>query len=144
MVSNAIPAEELSVTDTQESEIIGVKPTLPDQPLILYNCYAPPNKALMLDAMDIPMTADCILVGDFNSRSPSWGYKDLDTKGEELEDWQIYNTLHLLIDQMTPQLSALEHGRQLTQTWPLLQATSAGVPKGRFWNNWQPVTTSQS
>ena len=96
MVSNAIPAEELSVTDTQESEIIGVKPTLPDQPLILYNCYSPPNKALMLDAMDIPMTADCIVVGDFNSRSPSWGYKDLDTKGEELEDWQIYNTLHLL------------------------------------------------
>ena len=84
------------MTDTQESEIIGVKLTLPDQPLILYNCYAPPNKALMLDAMDIPTTADCIVVGDFNSFSPSWGYKDLDTKGEELEDWQIYNTLHLL------------------------------------------------
>ena len=43
-----------------------------------------------------PTTADCIVVGDFNSHSPSWGYKDLDTKGEELEDWQIYNTLHLL------------------------------------------------
>ena len=87
LVSNAIPAEELSMTNTQESEIIGVKLTLPDQPLILYNCYVPPNKALMLDAMDIPTTADCIVVGDFHSHSPSWGYKDLDTKGEQLEDW---------------------------------------------------------
>ena len=62
MVPNAIPAEELSVIDTQESEIIGVKLTLPYQVLILYKCYAPLNKALMLDAMDIPTTADCIVV----------------------------------------------------------------------------------
>ena len=73
LVLNAIPAEKLSMTDTQESEIIGVKLTLPYQLLILYNCYVPPNKALMLDAMDIPTTADCIVVGDFNSHSPSWG-----------------------------------------------------------------------
>ena len=87
LVSNAIPAEELSMTDTQESEIIGVKLTLLNQPLILYNCYAPPNKALILGAMDIPTTADCIVVGGFNSHFRSWGYKNLDTKGEELEDW---------------------------------------------------------
>ncbi|GFS06027.1 hypothetical protein ElyMa_001214200 [Elysia marginata] len=37
-----------------------------------------------------------IVVGDFNSHSPSWGYKDLDSKGEKVEDWAIDNQLVLL------------------------------------------------
>jgi ribonuclease HI len=37
-----------------------------------------------------------IIVGDFNSHSPSWGYKELDKRGEELEQWQDENKLILL------------------------------------------------
>ncbi|GFO31993.1 hypothetical protein PoB_005849800 [Plakobranchus ocellatus] len=40
----------------------------------------------------------CIIVGDFNSYSLNWGYEDLDTRGEEVEEWQVINNLQLLID----------------------------------------------
>jgi len=83
------------VQDTGESEIIGVELKLPDRMITIYNCYAPPDKALMLHMMDIP-AEDCLVLGDFNSHSPSWGYRDLDAKGEEIEDWQAFTKLHLL------------------------------------------------
>ena len=35
-------------------------------------------------------------MGDFNSHSPSWGYPDLDSKGEEVEDWIITNQMVLI------------------------------------------------
>jgi hypothetical protein len=37
-----------------------------------------------------------IIMGDFNSHSPSWGYSDLDNKGEEVENWIISNRLVLI------------------------------------------------
>ena len=33
---------------------------------------------------------------NFNSHSPSWGYEELDTRGEEVEDWMIGNRLVLI------------------------------------------------
>jgi len=95
LVTNKIPAQEIKVQDTGESEIVGVQLKLPDRTLVVYNCYAPPDKALMLQVAEIP-EEDCVVLGDFNSHSPSWGYRDLDAKGEELEDWQTFNKLHLL------------------------------------------------
>ena len=35
-------------------------------------------------------------MGDFNSHSPSWGYPDLGSKGEEVEDWIIINQMVLI------------------------------------------------
>ena len=35
-------------------------------------------------------------MGDFNSHSPSWGYPDLDSKGEKVEDWIITNQMVLI------------------------------------------------
>ena len=35
-------------------------------------------------------------LGDFNSHSPSWGYPELDLRGEEIENWQIENRPLLL------------------------------------------------
>ena len=35
-------------------------------------------------------------MGDFNSHSPSWGYEDLDNKGEEVESWAIDQQLILI------------------------------------------------
>merc|ERR1712237_258356 len=93
--TNKIPAQEIKVQDTGESEIVGVQLKLPERTLVVYNCYAPPDKALMLQVAEIP-EEDCVVLGDFNSHSPSWGYRDLDAKGEELEDWQAFYKLHLL------------------------------------------------
>ena len=59
-----------------------------------YN-VCPPGKQLNLDKMAIPPEG-CIVLGDFNSHSPSWGYPDLDLRGEEIENWQIENRLLLL------------------------------------------------
>ncbi|KAK3802135.1 hypothetical protein RRG08_050021 [Elysia crispata] len=39
---------------------------------------------------------NCVVLGDFNSRSTSWGYDDTDTRGDEVEDWQIDNNMILL------------------------------------------------
>ena len=50
------------------------------------------------------MTKDkhCIVVGDFNSHSPSWGYPEQDARGEEVEDWQTDMNLLLLNDPDDP------------------------------------------
>ena len=63
--------------------------------ITLFNCYCPPGKQQNLDKMAIPPER-CIVLGDFNSHSPSWGYPDLDLRGEEIENWQIENRLLLL------------------------------------------------
>ena len=43
-----------------------------------------------------PPQENFLIVGDLNSHSPSWGYKDLDQKGEDLEDWMTENSLVLI------------------------------------------------
>uniref|UniRef100_A0A0B7BAW1 Endonuclease/exonuclease/phosphatase domain-containing protein n=1 Tax=Arion vulgaris TaxID=1028688 RepID=A0A0B7BAW1_9EUPU len=48
----------------------------------------PPNKFIHLNNIQ-PNTENWIIVGDFNSHSPSWGYSDLNIKGEEVEDFII-------------------------------------------------------
>ena len=35
-------------------------------------------------------------MGDSNSHSPSWGYDDLDHKGDEVEDWIITHNMVLI------------------------------------------------
>ena len=37
-----------------------------------------------------------IVIGDFNSHSPSWGYPEQDARGEEVEDWQTCSNLLLI------------------------------------------------
>ena len=68
---------------------------LANQELLIYNIYSPPDKQLQLHDIK-PTNSDWIIVGDFNSHSPSWGYADLDAKGEELEHWMITNQLVLI------------------------------------------------
>ncbi|GFR91032.1 RNA-directed DNA polymerase from mobile element jockey-like [Elysia marginata] len=38
------------------------------------------------------------ILGDFNSHSQSWGYDEMDHRGEEVENWQIDQNLQLLND----------------------------------------------
>ena len=95
LVRNSIPAHETQRSeDTQlETEFLGVR--LAQQNLVIYNLYSPPDKPIELHNL-ILSEENWIVVGDFNSHSPSWGYKDLDNKGEEVENWIISNQLILL------------------------------------------------
>ena len=95
LVSNKIPAQEITIQTGEESEIIGITAHLQNKKVIIYKCYAPPDKQLGLHNIEVPET-NCLVLGDFNGHSPSWGYNDLETKGEEIEDWQIINNLQLL------------------------------------------------
>ena len=51
--------------------------------------------------MEIP-DSKCLVVGDFNSHSEAWGYKESDQRGDEVEDWQIDNRMLLLNDPQDP------------------------------------------
>ena len=90
LVKNTIPSVETQKSDRAdlETEFLGVKLLLTDKELLIYNMYSPPDKQLQLNDIK-PTNTDWILVGDLNSHSPSWGYDDLDLKGEELENWMI-------------------------------------------------------
>lgn len=50
---------------------------------------------MSLDSIDVP-DSSFIAVGDFNSHSQSWGYGQLDSRGEQVEDWQDEHRLTLL------------------------------------------------
>jgi endonuclease/exonuclease/phosphatase family metal-dependent hydrolase len=39
-----------------------------------------------------------VLVGDFNSHHPDWGYQDTDLEGDQLQSWASCNDYHLIHD----------------------------------------------
>ncbi|GFO13263.1 LOW QUALITY PROTEIN: hypothetical protein PoB_003976800 [Plakobranchus ocellatus] len=88
---------------SDEAELLGTVIHFPDSKLTICNYYAPPDKELRGggggggDSIKVPQE-DSIIVGDFNSHSLKWGYEDLYTRGEEVEEWQVINNLQLLID----------------------------------------------
>ena len=95
LVRNSLSSVETGRSGNSDTESITVKIVLPDKHLNVCNIYSPPDKQIRLPSL--PDHQDnWIAVGDFNSHSPSWGYKDLNVKGEEVEDWMIVNRLVLL------------------------------------------------
>ena len=58
---------------------MGVELTLPSGNLKLYNIYSPPEKSLELDSLNCEKE-NWMIIGDFNSHSPSWGYPTIDDK----------------------------------------------------------------
>ena len=63
----------------------------------LVNYYCPADKNLSLDTIQVKDT-NFLIVRDFNSRSQSWGYDSIDTRGENIEDWQDKNKRILVND----------------------------------------------
>nr|KAG5705581.1 hypothetical protein BaRGS_034779 [Batillaria attramentaria] len=57
--------------------------------------HSPPDKQIQLDSITVDAHS-WIATRDFNSHSPSWGYRDLNKKGEDLENWTISNQLILI------------------------------------------------
>ena len=79
-------------SEDADTEVLGIKLLLEGNPLSINNLYFPPPKTLSLHNIK-PDREIWIIVDDFNSHSPSWGYPDLDSKGEEVEDGIITNQM---------------------------------------------------
>ena len=95
LVKTSIPSTEVQRSEKADTEYITVKLILPDRNLTICNLYSPPNKAINLQILQ-PNSEDWMIVGDFNSHSPSWGYPSINTKGEEVEHWIVSNRLVLI------------------------------------------------
>ena len=74
----------------EDKEVLGIKLMFESNPLSIYNLYSPPPNMLQ------PEGEKWIIMGDFSSHSPSWGYRHLDHKGDEVEDWIITNQIALI------------------------------------------------
>merc|ERR1719239_1002338 len=79
----------------------GIKFTIDGKEITLFNVYSPQDKQLSLNLMTIP-SENCLVIGDFNSHSTSWGYQENDNRGNEVEDWQLDNNLILINDPEDP------------------------------------------
>ena len=101
LVKNNILASPFKIETNSEAEIHGVKFNIQNQEITVYNFYCPDNRDLCLHKLDTP-SEHCIIIGDFNSHSTSWGYQETDTRGEVVEDWQIDSRLVLLNDAEDP------------------------------------------
>ena len=99
--NNIAVLEDYKVDTNQQSEINGVKIKIEEKEMRIYNVYSPQDKQLCLQTLDIT-GEDCLVIGDLNSHSTSWGYEENDRRGDEVEDWQIETDLLLLNDPEDP------------------------------------------
>ena len=95
LVRNCLPSVETHRSNSNaETETIIVSVILPDKVLTVLNIYSPSNR-ISLPTLE-PDQDNFLALGDFNSHSPSWGYRNLDAKGEEVEQWMTENQLVLI------------------------------------------------
>ena len=99
LVKNDIAANEVETDENIEMQ--GIKFAKTKLQYTLFNCYCPPTEPLKLETIAL-QDEKCIVVGDFNSHSPSWGYQNLDARGEEVENWITENKLQLIYDEESP------------------------------------------
>ena len=85
------------------------------------NCYSPPDKDLNLHTLQLK-DSGLLLVGDFNGHSPSWGYTELNNRGEQIEDWMIENNL-ILINKPNDMPTYLSRSWKTTSTPDIAIAT---------------------
>ncbi|XP_052268657.1 uncharacterized protein LOC127870037 [Dreissena polymorpha] len=94
LVRNNINAVQTKThMDDSEFQVLSLRKN--DFNLKRVNLYSPNDEALSLDSIPTE-ESNFIVVGDFNSHSQSWGYDDMDRRGEEVEEWQDDNKLNLI------------------------------------------------
>ena len=96
LVRNNIPASELQ-RGTGEAEFLQLKISTKNRTINLVNYYCPDDKNLSLDSLEVS-TENFLITGDFNCRSQSWGYENIDKRGEDVEEWQDEHSLILVND----------------------------------------------
>jgi len=63
----------------------------------IVNVYKPPSERW--DSSSIPsLPHPTVLVGDFNSHHPDWGYQEPNMDGDQLQNWTSCNDYHLIHD----------------------------------------------
>ena len=97
LVRNNIPTTEIQTSGQADldTEYLGVKLVLAGTPVTVFNICSPPDKQIQLYNIKVEPQS-WIITGDFNSHSPSWGYGQLNSKGEEVENWITENRLMLI------------------------------------------------
>ena len=85
----------MAQTADGEFEYITIKVFLQGEELLITNCYS--SSATKLNLHSIELSAEKhLIIGDFNSHSPAWGYDSTDARGEDVQDWMMDNQLVLI------------------------------------------------
>ena len=77
------------------SEYLAIRVVLQGREITVINYYCPPDKDLQLHTLPL-VNHKLLITGDFNGHSLSCGYADLNSRGEQIEDWLIENSLILI------------------------------------------------
>nr|KAG5709634.1 hypothetical protein BaRGS_001684 [Batillaria attramentaria] len=94
LIRNKIPAIEIG-RSSGDCEFLAIKIVLREREFTIINFYSPNDRELQLNTL--PLTdQNLMILGDFNAHSPSWGYQDMNNRGEQIEDWMIENNLILI------------------------------------------------
>ena len=78
----------------------------------IYNVYHPPGSTLQLqNTFTESVFQKTVIAGDFNSHSPTWGYKDLDSNGKVVEE--LVHSTNLLLAQNQTKVAQHYYTKQL-------------------------------
>ena len=72
-----------SSTHSAENQTMIIQTT--NRNFTIVNYYCTSNVNINIQNINVK-SENCIIVGDFNSYSRSWGYNHIDNRGEEIED----------------------------------------------------------
>lgn len=88
-----------AITDINDIEIL----TVELEACTVTSVYKPPNIDFQFnEPVNFRNKKHQIVMGDFNSRSVTWGYSNTDKNGEALEDWAELNGLKIIHDSKLP------------------------------------------
>ena len=94
LIRNTIHAVEVGRSEG-DSEHLAIRIVVQGRDITVINYFCPPDRDLQLHTLPL-VNHNLLIIGDFNSHSPSWGYADLNSRGEQIEDWMIENSLVLI------------------------------------------------
>ena len=122
LVRNTIPAVEVGRSEGD----LAIRVVLQGREITVINYYCPPDKELQLHTLPL-VNHNLLITGDSNGHSLSWRYADLNSKGEQIEDWGIVNSL-ILINRPDDQRTHLSRAWK-TMSTPDLAIASEDIQK---------------
>ena len=123
-----------------DTEYLGVKLVLAGTPVTVFNIYSPPDKQIQLHKIKVEPQS-WIITGDFNSHSPNWDYGQLNSKGEEVENWITENRCILINKPDDPDTFYSRTWRTTSTPLPLM--TSKELLSEKCHHNLEAVTTGR-
>ena len=118
LVRNTIPDIEVGRSEV-DGEYLAIRVVVQFREITVINYYCPPDRDLQLHTIPL-VNHNLLITGDFNGHSPSWGYADLNSRGEQIEDWMIENDL-ILINRPDDQPT------HLSRTWKTLSTPDLAI-----------------